>query len=108
MPVVEPEGGALRTGSDRAHRGVPRLTARHGSCCRWPADSCVTLSIHASRRSPGRLTRAPNEIMTFGLRRKRTLSPSVPTLFISAEDDLYGTLANARQAAKLIPNAKLI
>jgi 2-hydroxy-6-oxonona-2,4-dienedioate hydrolase len=33
---------------------------------------------------------------------------SVPTLFISAEDDLYGTLANARQAAKLIPNAKLI
>jgi pimeloyl-ACP methyl ester carboxylesterase len=33
---------------------------------------------------------------------------SVPTLLVSAEDDLFGTLANARAAAAGIPGARLV
>lgn len=58
----------------------------------------------SSRRLGG-----PNEGKTQGSARQYPLDRiSVPTLLISAADDLYRTLPNAREAAKIIPHARLI
>jgi len=68
-------------------------------------DEAVRMILPVSSRRLGVL----NEGKTQGSAMRYALERvSVPTLLISTEDDLYGTLANARQAAKLIPNAKLI
>ena len=68
-------------------------------------DEAVKMILPVSSRRLGVL----NEGRTQGSARRYALERiGVPTLFISAEDDLYGTLANARAAAKLIPHAQLI
>jgi pimeloyl-ACP methyl ester carboxylesterase len=68
-------------------------------------DEAVKMILPVSSRRFGVL----NEGKTQGSARQYALERiSVPTLFISAADDLYRTLPNAKHAAKLIPHAKLI
>jgi pimeloyl-ACP methyl ester carboxylesterase len=68
-------------------------------------DEAVKMILPVSSRRLGVL----NEGKTQGSARQYALDRvSVPTLFISADDDLYRTLPNARHAARLIPHAKLI
>ena len=68
-------------------------------------DEAVRLILPASSRRLGVL----NEGNAQGSARQYPLEQiGAPTLLISAADDLYKTLPNARQAASLIPHAKLI
>ena len=68
-------------------------------------DEAVTMILPASSRRLGVL----NDGNTQGSARQYPLERiSAPTLLISATDDLYRTLPNARLAASLIPHAKLI
>jgi 2-hydroxy-6-oxonona-2,4-dienedioate hydrolase len=68
-------------------------------------DEAVRMILPVSARRLGVL----NEGKTQGSARQYPLERiSVPTLLISAADDLYRTLPNARQAATLIPHARLI
>jgi 2-hydroxy-6-oxonona-2,4-dienedioate hydrolase len=68
-------------------------------------DEAVRMILPVSSRRLGVL----NEGKTQGSARQYPLERiSVPTLLISAADDLYRTLPNAREAATLIPHARLI
>jgi pimeloyl-ACP methyl ester carboxylesterase len=68
-------------------------------------DEAVQMILPVSSRRLGLL----NDGNTQGSARRYSLERiSVPTLLISAADDLYRTLPNAQEAAKLIPHAKLI
>jgi pimeloyl-ACP methyl ester carboxylesterase len=68
-------------------------------------DEAVRMILPVSSRRLGVL----NEGKTQGSARQYPLGRiSVPTLLISAADDLYRTLPNAREAATLIPHARLI
>jgi pimeloyl-ACP methyl ester carboxylesterase len=68
-------------------------------------DEAVKMILPVSSRRLGVL----NEGKTQGSAHQYALERiSVPTLFISAADDLYRTLPNAKHAVKLIPHAKLI
>jgi pimeloyl-ACP methyl ester carboxylesterase len=48
----------------------------------------------------GRLAGSPTEIDYSSIR--------VPTLIISAKDDLFGTAGTARQLSRIIPNSRLV
>jgi 2-hydroxy-6-oxonona-2,4-dienedioate hydrolase len=95
----------------------------------WPKASLTVVAVPASLvpvlTPEGRetLDRAVRMILPVTLRRKGILYDasnqnheqpyaldriSVPTLLVSAEDDQYKTLANARVAAARIPNSQLI
>jgi 2-hydroxy-6-oxonona-2,4-dienedioate hydrolase len=80
---------------------VPTLGAQD----RAQLDATITKIFPVSRRRLGMLNDAHNQMSgeMFALERVTT-----PTLLISAEDDLYKTLPNAKIAAARIPNAKLI
>jgi pimeloyl-ACP methyl ester carboxylesterase len=68
-------------------------------------DEAVSMILPVSSRRLGVL----NEGKTQGSARQYPLERiSVPTLFISAADDLYRTLPVARHAASVIPHARLI
>jgi pimeloyl-ACP methyl ester carboxylesterase len=68
-------------------------------------DEAVRMILPAGSRRLGVL----NEGNTQGSARQYPLERiSAPTLLISAADDLYRTLPNARHAASLIPHARLI
>ena len=68
-------------------------------------DEAVRMILPASSRRLGML----NDGNTQGSARQYPLERiGAPTLLISATDDLYRTLPNARLAARLIPHAKLI
>jgi 2-hydroxy-6-oxonona-2,4-dienedioate hydrolase len=68
-------------------------------------DEAVRMILPASSRRPGVL----NDGNTQGSARQYPLERiSAPTLLISAADDLYKTLPNARHVARLIPHARLI
>jgi pimeloyl-ACP methyl ester carboxylesterase len=80
---------------------VPQLSASD----RAQLNEAVERILPVASRRPGIL----NDAKTQGSARQYDLSRiSVPTLLLSARDDLYKTLANAREAARLIPHARLV
>jgi pimeloyl-ACP methyl ester carboxylesterase len=69
-------------------------------------DECIEMLLPISKRRYGMINDARNQSGVEPLYPLTHLT--VPTMLVSAEDDLYQTLRVARHAADIIPNARVV